>query len=436
MAAAFDQGRVRLWDLVEGGPPRLFADLNGYTENLAFSPDSLKLAAGGYYDKVAVWDIRTIQQIGQMRARHADRVTALAISADGSFAASGGWDREIRVWRTDGATAGKSTLTGHYADIYGLAFTADGGVLVSAGSHAGPLYRRAPEIIRWDLTSDPPQPMTPLPAPPAETGLYGLMKQIERLQGGTFGSDPGTSALRAAFPMTVAQGAIARVQGVDAEGARGIVGILPISGYGPRVALRTDHRSEIAALALSIDATTLASAGIDRRVEIWDVASRRRLRQVTGAGPCVSAQFSASGSHLAAACDAEILVLPRPFDDTDVVRLVEEDMTIERLAISPDGARLAAVDSNGEMTIWDIASRRIVGASFGTGKRVSVIAFGPSGRFLYTGDEGGEVIAWDLGIEQWKAVACRIAGRNLTPPEWTRFLDDRPYHATCISPSE
>jgi hypothetical protein len=31
----------------------------------------------------------------------------------------------------------------------------------------------------------------------------------------------------------------------------------------------------------------------------------------------------------------------------------------------------------------------------------------------------------------WKARACRAAGRNLTLEEWQRYLGDRPYELTC-----
>jgi WD40 repeat protein len=44
---------------------------------------------------------------------------------------------------------------------------------------------------------------------------------------------------------------------------------------------------------------------------------------------------------------------------------------------------------------------------------------------------GGTAVIWDLDVTRWKQLACRIAGRNLTPTEWHRYLPHQPYRATC-----
>jgi hypothetical protein len=44
---------------------------------------------------------------------------------------------------------------------------------------------------------------------------------------------------------------------------------------------------------------------------------------------------------------------------------------------------------------------------------------------------GGTAVIWDLDITRWEQLACRIAGRNLTPTEWHRYLPHQPYHTTC-----
>ena len=41
-------------------------------------------------------------------------------------------------------------------------------------------------------------------------------------------------------------------------------------------------------------------------------------------------------------------------------------------------------------------------------------------------------MTWDLDPAHWETKACAIAGRNLTPAEWTKYIGplDR-YHAIC-----
>jgi hypothetical protein len=38
---------------------------------------------------------------------------------------------------------------------------------------------------------------------------------------------------------------------------------------------------------------------------------------------------------------------------------------------------------------------------------------------------------WNTDPASWVQTACAIAGRNLTPAEWQRYLPDRPYQRTC-----
>ena len=43
----------------------------------------------------------------------------------------------------------------------------------------------------------------------------------------------------------------------------------------------------------------------------------------------------------------------------------------------------------------------------------------------------GAAILWDLDPKRWEAIACRIAGRNLTRDELDQHLPGRDYHKTC-----
>jgi hypothetical protein len=55
----------------------------------------------------------------------------------------------------------------------------------------------------------------------------------------------------------------------------------------------------------------------------------------------------------------------------------------------------------------------------------------PDGRELATPTAQGTLL-WDLNPAHWQAIACRLAGRNLTTAEWSRYLPSgEPYRATC-----
>ena len=40
-------------------------------------------------------------------------------------------------------------------------------------------------------------------------------------------------------------------------------------------------------------------------------------------------------------------------------------------------------------------------------------------------------MVWDVDPDHWDAMACRIAGRNLTGAEWNQYLPGRHYQKTC-----
>lgn len=52
-----------------------------------------------------------------------------------------------------------------------------------------------------------------------------------------------------------------------------------------------------------------------------------------------------------------------------------------------------------------------------------------------TGDSTDTGVAlWELDPAAWIDAACAIAGRNLTPEEWSTYIGDlAPYAATCTS---
>ena len=44
----------------------------------------------------------------------------------------------------------------------------------------------------------------------------------------------------------------------------------------------------------------------------------------------------------------------------------------------------------------------------------------------------GTTLLWNLDVSMWEAIACRLAGRNMTVAEWEQFgPQDEPYRATC-----
>jgi len=61
----------------------------------------------------------------------------------------------------------------------------------------------------------------------------------------------------------------------------------------------------------------------------------------------------------------------------------------------------------------------------------SFVTGSADGTRLAQGSWNGVVVVWDIDVRHWERTACKLAGRNLTLPEWSRYLPDQPYTAVC-----
>jgi hypothetical protein len=55
--------------------------------------------------------------------------------------------------------------------------------------------------------------------------------------------------------------------------------------------------------------------------------------------------------------------------------------------------------------------------------------FTPKGDLLILGN--GVAADWPTDLGSWERYACQVAGRDMTPTEWTNVLPHRPYQRVC-----
>jgi WD40 repeat protein len=137
---------IRLWDAQTGQPVgEPFKGHDGSIYDIAFSPDSRRLASGGcakeqangtcLKGEIRMWNTENRQPVASIEA-HNDAVLSLAFSPDGKTLASGSNDTTIRRWNvTDGKPIG-TPLEGHVGSVQSVVFSPDGSMLAS-GSDDG-----------------------------------------------------------------------------------------------------------------------------------------------------------------------------------------------------------------------------------------------------------------------------------------------------------
>jgi cytochrome c len=194
------------------------------------------------------------------------------------------------------------------------------------------------------------------------------------------------------------------------------------------------HTGPIVALAVSPDASTLASASWDRTVRLWllsDGTSRvleGHSQNVNGVAFTPDGQSLVSvGYDLTARIwrlrdgTSEIATLPAPLNavaiapDGEIVtgaadgrlRMMTADgkesgsvmagaTPIVALAISRDGALIAAAGIGGTVTIVDRKARSVLRTLVGLGMPVWSVAFLPDGATLLSGDADGKIRRWNV----------------------------------------
>jgi WD40 repeat protein/tRNA A-37 threonylcarbamoyl transferase component Bud32 len=439
----------------------------GNVRAVAYSPDGRRIAsAGGPHKDFRVWDAATGREIlrlspaearkrGDLKFRAAEGV---AFSPDGRHVAGAG-DRMVIVWD---ASTGREVLKLHGASQH-VVFSPDGRYLATGGSNSqdGPdairVYDAATGRVRLSLPGSANW-MRPVAYSPdgrclATQGLYGAVKVWDAATGKellTLGPE-AESVTALAYSPDGRWLAVARVNAtvklLDAATGKAT---LTLRGAGTRVAFSPDGRRLAAAdngplriwdvlagqepvrlrgiegwsLAFSPDSRLIACS--DPRVRLWDAVSGWPTLSFEGApGYGGRVAISPDGRRLAAAANDRSL---RVWDTTNgrlLVRASTGDWPMEAtLAYSPDGRHLAGALQNGKVRVWDAETGREVFTLAGHRTQTQAVTFSPDGRHLAAVGSDTTVKLWDAatgkeieplrGHTNWTtAIAYSPDGRRL-----------------------
>ncbi|MBK8795377.1 MAG: hypothetical protein IPM07_02710 [Anaerolineales bacterium] len=324
----------------------------GSITSLALSADGRLPATGGKAGHLCLWTLPT-GALHQVIESKPTAIDALAFSPDGKMLASahGVGDHAIRVWTIDAQARLRlrHTLLGHTHTTWSVAFgpspqperaenrVADRQLLVSGGSD---------QTVRvWDAGRG--------------QALYTLRGQ------------PRALAALTIHPK------VDQAAGQEKEWLLAAVGYDHFAhlwrGQSSQVKARSlilgGSRSALYAVAISPDGCTVAGAGYDKTIYLWDIPNRQLRHKLQGhTGTIASIAFHPDGKLLASGAMDGTLRLWNVFEPGSsqehftelslpgqpVAVLQSGPHSVDDVAFSPSGCILASVGSDLAVRMWDM----------------------------------------------------------------------------------
>jgi len=411
-----------VWDVKTGNEKEA---LTGHTDIVpaqAISPDGQTLYTGSADGTVIAWDLGGHHRLGQTLpfspAYPADiyshpQATGLATSPDGRLVALSPRPGVVQLWNLRTLRTHGAPLMGYPArsgTIPDLAFSNDGKFLAAAAGAGSP-------VVVWDLHSDRVV-HTFRPPYPRACRANDALPFCTHGDGIAFSPDDHTLA--------------------NGDGNNGA--LLWNLRTGGHARLPVGRGRWVLSLAYSPDGSRLVTVDGAGFGTLWDIAHHHRLATFpadNSRGAAGSVAFSADGADFVTGAQGNLTIRAATSG-----RAVGKPLPIPNgyygsLDYSPAGHIVGVVSGDG-VELWDLGTRTQIGTGLpgappqaenpgGPGN----LAFTPDGRDIIVVSPNGLATIWNVTPSAWDAHACQVAGRNLTPAEWHRFLPDRASQPVC-----
>jgi WD40 repeat protein/serine/threonine protein kinase len=383
-----NDGVVKLWEAATG---KLQTTLKGHGQGLmtvAFSPDGKALASAGEDRTVKVWDLAT----GEAKATllgHGHEVCAVAFSPDRKTLASASVDRTVKLWDVAAAEP-KTSLRGHAKWVHALAFSPDGRTVASSGADgAVKLWDVGAGELKAALAGHTDQATSVAFSPDGATVASASLDRTVKLW------DVKTGKLRRALEGNGLSSCSPVAFSPDGKTVATVDQKCAIKLWdadtGALQATLPGHGAPVLSLAFSPDGKALASAGTwDHTARLLDLSSGKERATLTAqeqyVWPFWVVAFSPDGKTLATGGDPASVKLWDAATGKPIRTLTGHAAVVWSLAFCPDGKTLASASYDGTIKLWDLETGE---PRTTLHTRVRAIAFSPDGTVLASSTRDG-----------------------------------------------
>jgi cytochrome c len=288
-----------------------------------------------------------------------------------------------------GTTSVFAQLRGHGGPVRALAVSADGQVAISGSFDS--------TAIRWSLTRNAAEQVLRFHADAVNAvallgpGRAATAGADGRIAVWTFGK---------AEPDAVLEGHTAPIAALAAspDGATlasaswdHTVRLWPLAGGAPRVF--DAHTQNVNGVAFMADGRALVSVSYDFSVRIWPLSGEQTPAVIAMPTPLNAVATGADGEIVVGGADGKVYFLTA--GGVPAGEVAAGPRPVISIAISPDGALVAAAGIGGTVAIIDRKARTLTRTLVGPGLPVWSVAFLPDSRTLLTGGADNMIRRWN-----------------------------------------